>query len=86
MFVLRKISGEDVQMNIALGSSYTYIGKLENPKEFDRTSKEVFNDLNKEIIYAYVSNHSGAIHPLYEKQSNYIMTEGGKTFANLTKK
>ena len=85
MFILRRISGRGVQMNLNLGSSYTYVGKLENPEEFERTLKEVFDNLNEEIIYAFVSDEDGRhIHPLYKGQKAYIMTESGKTFDNVS--
>jgi hypothetical protein len=85
MFILRRISGRGVQMNLNLGSSYTYIGKNENPEEFERTLKEVFDNLNEEIIYAFVSDEDGKhIYPLYKGQKAYIMTESGKTFDNVS--
>lgn len=84
MFILRKITGQGVEMNITLGQSYTYIGKIENPQEFDRTLTEIFKRINEDIIYAFVSNESGEAIPLYSTQRNYIMTESGKTFKNVS--
>lgn len=84
MFILRKISGQGVEINITLGQSYTFIGKIENPQEFNRTLSEIFKQSNEEITYAFVSNEDGKMIPLYSTQKNYIMTESGKTFKNVS--
>ena len=85
MYTLRKITGEHVQINISLGKSYNYVGKLESPKEFERTLEEIFKRLNEDIIYAFISDEDGRnVYPLYSTQKNYIMSESGKTFANVS--
>jgi len=84
MFTLRKITGENVQMNISLGKSYDYIGKQESPEAFERTLDFVCKRLNEEIIYAFVSDENGReTYPLYKTHKNYILTENGKTFADV---
>ena len=44
MFVLRKIFGNGVENNYALGDSYQLILKETNSLEFDSLSKQVFDD------------------------------------------
>lgn len=90
MFILRRISGAGVQMNFALGKSYTYVSKEVNPEEFSRDFKLIHGEVNSadELrVYAFVSCESGEeIHSLYSNQQNYIMTDSGKTFSNITQK
>ena len=83
MFILRKISGNGVEINISLGESYNLINKENHPEEFDRAVEEglVISD---SIIYGYIATNNGGIYPLSSKQQAYIMTESGKTFDNLT--
>jgi hypothetical protein len=39
----------------------------------------------KELVYAFVTSEGGReIFPLYKRQRNYIMSESGATFSNLT--
>ena len=82
MFVLRRISGQGVQMNSVLGKSYTFIDDTVDPKEFER-SMELFDD-NRDKIYAFVGDEGGNIQPLFRGQGAYIMTGSGKTFSNVS--
>lgn len=95
MLVLRRISGDGVEMNHVVGDSYTYIHREINPKQFRETFKVVFDkdhvadndesaDKNTKDCYAFVC--CGYIQPLYKNQKNFMMTENGNTFANLTYK
>ncbi len=98
-FILRRISTRGVEMNFALGGKYTVVHKAEAPEEFHRDLRRhhgVYdgNPVDSvsalpvdESIYAFVGSEGGLdIYPLYINQSNYIMTDGGKTFHNLTVK
>jgi hypothetical protein len=94
MFILRRISSEGIQMNQTIGESYTYIGRFENAEEFRRCFKKYFerdhvadlddtSDDDTKQVYCFISN--GSLHqPLYMRQQNYIMTDSGKTFSNLS--
>lgn len=95
MLVLRRISSEGVEMNHVVGDNYTYIHRDTNPEEFRRTFKAVFDrdhvadldpaaDKDTKNCYAFVCH--GHIQPLYKNQKNFMMTENGNTFANLTYK
>jgi len=87
MFILRKITGKNlngnIEMNFNLGNSYTVITEERNPEQF----KEAVNKgaiLCDPIIYGFVTDEGGEVHQLSVQQQSYIMTETGKTFDNLT--
>lgn len=82
MFTLRKITQTGVEMNFNLGDSYTLVTKENSPEEFEKGLKEhpFYED-----IYAFVS-WNNEILPLYKNQKNYIVSESGKTYDNLTYK
>jgi hypothetical protein len=86
MFVLRKITGDGVQMNFSLGESYTLILKENNPEDFKRASLAVWTEENPENTYGFVSKPDGQFIALFKKQFNYIMTSDGNTFANVSLK
>lgn len=97
MYTLRKIS-DNIQSNIEVGTNYSVINSETNYEEFSKTFEACFNekhvaDLDEKSdeitknCYAFVVGSGGTIIlPLYRKQENYIMTESGKTFSNLTHK
>ena len=81
-------------MNQVIGDGYTYINRETNYDEFCRSFKVYFDkdhvaDLDEESdgdtknCYAFVVN-GAFLQPLYKNQKNFIMTESGKTFDNLT--
>ena len=81
MFVLRKITGSGVELNIAMGDGYTLITKEANPVEFNEMKDATEDD----CIYAYIVCGGGSqVLPLSNKQKAFVMTESGKTFANIT--
>ena len=81
---LRKITGSGVELNIPMGDEgYTFIHKEINEKEFNEMKKETDPDW----IYAFIVCGGGAtILPLSNKQKSYVMTETGKTFANVSQR
>lgn len=96
MFILRRISSHGIEMNKALGENYTYIARDRNYEEFQRAFKECYNmeyvpdddpksNDDTKNCYAFVANGS-VNQPLFTHQKNFIMTECGKTFANLSNK
>lgn len=85
MYTLRKITGDNIEMNMNLGNSYTVIQKQINLNEFEHTSQKVYDGEAPDFIYAYVVNEDGSkINPLSKKQKCFIMTDRGRTFDNLT--
>ena len=63
------------RMNIALGDSYTFLGREENKDEFNHTVELFFKGKVEDCIYGFVTNEGGSkVLPLSDKQENYIMT------------
>lgn len=98
MYTLRRISSKGVQMNFALGKSYTLIDRFASYEDFQNHFKKFFdrghvadldpsaNDDTKRV-YCFVGNEDGSDeHALWMGQQAYIMTESGATFSNLTMK
>lgn len=89
MYTLRRIAGDGVQMNIALGKTYNLIEKDKSLSEFNRCYQHLFKMKEDEAlvtsVYAFVSDEDGKnIYPLFKTQKAYIMTESGKTFSNIS--
>ena len=95
MFILRRINGNGVQLNKVMGDGYTHICRAQNPDYFRETFKAYFNkkhvsdedpksDDDTKRVYGFVAFNGGEIMPLWKNQKNYIMTDSGKTFANLS--
>lgn len=93
MFTLRRITKAGVQMNQAIGDSYTFVDREVCYDEFCRSFKHYFNrdhvadldptaDDDTRNVYAFVE-HVHFVQPLFKSQNNYIMTAGGKTFDNV---
>lgn len=71
-------------MNQALGDGYTVIRRDENPHDFERSMEAYLGRKDDDhAIYAFVGN-GPILQPLWEGQKAFIMTEGGKTFDNLS--
>lgn len=90
MFTLRRIprKGELIEHNVFLGNEYFLIERCYSPQIFEETYKLLFNkecDVNSHI-YAFIRNYSGEEIPLYEDYYYYIVTESGKTYANISRK
>lgn len=98
MYTLRRISSNGVEMNFALGKSYTVVHRLTAYEEFRQDFTVFYKkphvadldpnaDEDTKAVYAFVSTENGDnVYPLYSKQHAYIMTESGSTFSNLTLK
>lgn len=96
MFALRKIIG-NTQTNYSLGIQYQVIEKSVDYDAFKATFLHCFGyehvaDLDNKSdnytknCYAFLTTPDFDPIPLYLNQKNYVMTESGKTFANLTYK
>ena len=92
MYTLRTIKKEQGQQNVNLGNSYSVADRDLNSEEFisiynniypekDKYTKE---NINADIYAIITSNEFGARHFLYKGDFNYIVTETGSTFSNLT--
>lgn len=83
MFILRKITQNGLEWNLCLGESYSVITEERNPVQFKETVGAV--DYSEPEVYGFVFNDdNGQPIPLYRKQKNYIMTDSGKTFSNIS--
>lgn len=96
MYTFRKITDSNTQINISIGDSYSYVNREENYESFCKDFENYFqrnhvadlfetSDKDTKNVYAFIS-FQGKIMPLYKNDHNYIMTENGKTFSNLTYK
>lgn len=95
MYTLRKII-DGIQHNQSLGDSYQVVDRLTNYEEFCRAFLTFFNehhvadtdkkstDFSKKCYAIIICKGGSEFVPLYINQQNYIMTESGKTFSNLT--
>lgn len=98
MFILRTISKDGVETNLEVGTAYDLIRRDENPEIFRYQFKVHFNhnhvaDTDTEATdytrdcYGFVwGSQEQYVYPLFKDEENYIMTESGKTFSNLTYK
>lgn len=84
MFILRKITGNGGELNFALGDSYSLILKESNPKEFKEVLYVNGHKAFVDDIYGFIGYGDSKFHMLFINHLNYIMTENGKTFKNIT--
>ena len=85
MFVLRKIFGNGVENNFILGKSYQLILADYNSLEFESAARVEFGDEFNDECYGFViGDDITRPYPLWKVQKNYIMSDNGNTFANLT--
>lgn len=84
MFALRKITHKGIEINFNLGDSYSLITKDFAPEEYMRlmnTMNDVYDD---KPVYGFVTGVDGTPIPLCKNQKNYIVSENGATYSNLT--
>jgi hypothetical protein len=89
MFILRRITSEGKRMNLCIGEIYEDILKETDKEDFKKICESMKWSDNDPDLYGFVSYNTpkGNInHPLYKKSTYFIMTETGKTFADLTLK
>lgn len=96
MFTLRRISGQGVEMNFALGKTYTVVHRYLAYEAFAADFEKFYGkphvadidptaDEDTKRVYAFIGSDGGEnVYPLFEKQQAYIMTESGATFSNQT--
>ena len=86
MFVLRKITSDNREVNVNLGNSYTFTDSEKNNAQFIDMCNIYFGsiDMHEVNCYAFITDEVGEFIPLYKTQKNYIMTNKGDTFANVS--
>ena len=97
MFTLRKVI-DGIQSNQEIGEDYQVIERFTNYEEFCKAFETAFerkhvadlddtSDNYTKNCYILLTVKGGSqIIPLYLNQQNYIMSDNGKTFSNLTYK
>jgi hypothetical protein len=89
MYTLRKIAENGVEFNISLGDNYCLIHSERNSEEFEKSFEDFWkekHDPYKNETYAFVCKNGYELIPIFKKDFNFIMTDSGKTFSNLTYK
>lgn len=77
MFILRKITGDGVEMNFALGNSYVLTDHESSSKDFKKLiESDEYYKSERENIYGFITEQSTDIHCLFKNQKNYIMYHG----------
>jgi len=85
MFVLRRITSENVTRNTAIGESYIVVDSEKNEKDFNFLIESQKYD--KEEVYGFVSYNEGSkVIPLYKKSTYFVMVSNGRTFENISHK
>lgn len=85
MFILRRITSENVEINTSLDIEYVLVTKERNPKEFQETAGTLELGDEERDVYGFITFNGGKdIMPLYIKSKYYIMASDGKTFDNIT--
>lgn len=94
-FILRTVYSDRTESNKILGSDYQFIHRELNYNEFSNMFNATFerthvsdndpeSDKNTKQVYAFVVYDGGNVIPLSKDLAYFVMTEGGKTFANLS--
>jgi len=85
MFILRRLTSQNAESNTSLGASYVLVLADRNPEDYEKSLKILKCD--REDVYGFISHSEGMkLIPLYKKSHYFVMTESGKTFANITYK
>lgn len=95
MYTLRTFNSDGIQRNQYLGNSYEYINRDANGEIFRKCYREAFGnehvadldenstDFSKDCV-GFLINEKGTLIYLSKKETYYVMSSDGKTFANLT--
>lgn len=88
MYSLRKVSKDNVDFDTYLGKSFATIRKDHSPVEFEEALESYYgpkknNEELIERIYAFIDCNS-ILYPLSKNYQNYIVSENGNTYKNLT--
>lgn len=84
MFVLRRITSEQLEHNECLGIDYRLIDQEKNPEDYNRSLKTFLIDEDPDIYGFIVKDDAKTIIPLYKKSTYFVMMSNGQTFANIS--
>jgi len=83
MFILRRITSENLTSNTLIGESYVLVTAQRNKEDFKK-----FIDIMKcdeADVYGFVSYNEGSKSiPLYKKSTYFVMVGNGRTFENIS--
>ncbi len=83
MFALRKVSKHGKpEFNLCLGESYTVIREETDKEEFDKLLSTI--DDKAAIYGAIIYNNGAGVNFLSRGEWNYIVSENGKTYSNVS--
>lgn len=88
MYSLRKVSRDNVESNVFLGKNYSVLKKDHSPVEFENALEAYYgpkknDELLLDLIYAFIDCNC-ILYPLSKDYQNYIVSENGNTYQNLT--
>lgn len=83
MYSLRKISKEHVENNFYLGEFYTVINIERSLEEFKKEFLNYYGQNDNDCVYGFIRSGS-QVYPLSKGYQNYIVSENGNTYQNLT--
>jgi len=85
MFVLRRITSENLTSNTAIGDSYIVVDSERNQKDFNFLIDS--QKCDKKDVHGFVSYNEGSkVIPLYKKSVYFVMVSNGRTFENISYK
>ena len=84
MFILRRITEEQMEINTCLSLDYVYISKEKSLSQFNKEVSEWTGEDTKDVYGLIVYDNGESLIPLYNESYYYIMTNDGKTFSNLS--
>lgn len=85
MYTLRQMRSNGSEDNSALGQHYTVYHVDKSPEQFKMAFKDVFGEDYSEEKKCFALVYAGKDkYPIYLGDVNYIVTESGKTFSNIS--
>jgi hypothetical protein len=84
MFVLRRIAEGELEINTCLGIEYVLVMKEKNRENFGELTKLWKEEDLKDVYGLVCFDNTDSIMPLYKNSTYYIMTNSGRTFANIS--
>lgn len=91
MFTLRKVFPDDTELNIYLGDMYMVVRASLSPEQYGRLYRDLYEkdwvttpdgDTSENDPYAFVCGEEN--HGLFKSHYNYIVSDNGRTFENLS--
>lgn len=84
MFVLRKFSSDNVEINIELGQTYTKVGEC-CPNELNRVKDILGFEEDPNVVAIITGDGGNPVIPVLKNQLTFIMSDSGATFDCINK-